>query len=78
MRRTISFLLVLTFCMSLTCVAFAAPVSNVVDSVEASPVSGYTGSNPATGDIIMRWVLIMVLALIALVVVIVLYRKFGR
>lgn len=66
MRRVICFLLVLVMCMSMTVTASAnAP------SIEKPVVNG----NPPTGDIIMKWVVIMILALLALCVMYVLYRK---
>lgn len=78
MRRAICFILVLAFCLSLSCTAFAAQVSSAADSGTPSRVPSHnSGSNPKTGDIIMQWVLIMVLALVALAVVIWLYRKFA-
>ena len=78
MRRAICFMLVLAFCLSLSCTAFAAPVSSAADSGTPSRVPSYSGSNPKTGDMIMRWVIIMVLALVALIAVAVCYRKFAR
>lgn len=77
MRRAIGFILVLAFCLSLACTAFAAPVSSAADSGRPSQAPSYSGSNPKTGDVIMRWVLVMVLALVALAVVVILYRKFA-
>lgn len=77
MRRAICFILVLVFCLSLSCTAFAA-TSSAADDGTPSRVPTYSGSNPKTGDMIMQWVLIMVLALIALAVVVWLYRKYAR
>lgn len=67
MKRVISFLLVLAFCLSMSCTAFAATDSaadnNVVPNI------------PKTGDTIMIWVAVMALALVALAAVVVVYRK---
>lgn len=78
MRRVICFMLVLAFCLSLSCTAFATAVSSAADSGTPSHVPSYSGSNPKTGDMIMHWGIIMVLALAALIVVVVCYRKFVR
>lgn len=78
MRKAICLILVFAFCLSLSCVAFAAPTPSAGDGGTPSQVPGNSGDLPKTGDIIMQWVLLMVLALIALAVVFVLYRKFAR
>lgn len=73
MRRAISFLLLVVFCLSLACPAFAA-----VDSPgEHGPIKWptFSGDNPKTGDIIMMWAVIMVVALAALIVLFVVYRR---
>lgn len=73
MRRMISFLLLVVFCLSLACPAFAA----VHSPGEHGPVHrpSFGGDNPKTGDIIMMWVIIMVVALAALILLLVIYRK---
>ena len=74
MRKMICFLLVLAISLSLACPALAAT---------NSPGSGgkpiYTpGSNPKTGDDIMIYAVIMLLALLALIVLLVISRKVFR
>lgn len=72
MRRMISFLLILAFCLSLACPVFAA----VPSAGEDGPVKWPTwGENPKTGDIILFWVLVMVVSLVALCVVYMIYRR---
>lgn len=71
MRRVICFLLVLVFCVSLACPAYAT-TNSAGDS--GRPVTK-PGENPKNGDIIMRYVIIMIVSLIALIAVIVIYRK---
>ena len=73
MRRMVSFLLILAFCLSLACPAFAAVPSPGEDGPPKRP--SFWGDNPKTGDIILFWVLIMVVSLLALGVVYVIYRK---
>ena len=73
MRRMISFLLILAFCLSLACPAFAAVDSPGEQGPVKKPV--WWGDNPKTGDIIMMWVAVMVIALAALAVRYVIYRK---
>lgn len=69
MRRVICFILVLAMCLSMATTVFATSAAN-------SPTNNApTSSNPRTGDMIMRWAFIMVLALLALCVMFVLYRK---
>ena len=74
MRRMICFLLILAFCLSLACPAFAAVKSPGEDGPSHRP-SKWWGDNPKTGDIILFWVLIMVVAIVALGVMYVIYRK---
>lgn len=74
MRRTISFLLILAFCMSLACPAFAAAKPSPGENGPVKKPS-YSGSNPKTGDIILFWVLIMVVSVLALGAVYMIYRK---
>ena len=79
MRRVISFLLILVFCLSLACPAFAhrqspngpAPGPNRPDRWYPSIL----GDNPKTGDIIMFWVAVMLVSVLALGAVYFLYRK---
>ena len=66
MRRLICFLLVMVMTLSVACPALA-------DSPSGKPSSG---SNPKTGDQIMMYVIIMVVALGALVAVLLFSRKF--
>ena len=75
MRRMISFLLMLAFCLSLACPAFAAVDSPGEDGPVKWPI---WGENPKTGDIIMMWVIIMVAALAALIVLFVIHRRKAR
>lgn len=84
MRRMLCLILVLVFCMSLAVPAFATS-DDFVGSNEGGGGGGGGGtgsggvpgdpSNPKTGDIIMTWVIIMLLALAALVAAVVIYRK---
>ena len=66
MRRMICFLLILAFCVSLACPAFAAV---------KSPGEDGPAKNPKTGDIILFWVLVMVVSLAALCAVYMVYRR---
>jgi len=72
MRRLICFLLVLVLCMSMTCTAFAAAPS---PGEGGEPSDTPDTDNPKTGDIIMRWVIVLVISLIALAVILILGRK---
>lgn len=76
MRRTVSFLLILALCLSLACPAFAAVASPGEDGPVKWPT--FDWDNPKTGDIIMMWVIIMVAALAALIVLFVIYRRKTR
>lgn len=69
MRRMISFLLVLVFCLSLACPAFAATKSPY------KPAPTPSGSNPKNGDVILFWGMILVVSVVALGVVYFIYRK---
>lgn len=73
MRRMICFLLILAFCVSLACPAFAAVKSPGEDGPAKRP--SYWGDNPKTGDIILFWVLVMVVSLAALCAVYMVYRR---
>lgn len=73
MRRMICFLLLLSFCLSLACPAFAAFKSPAQDGPAKWPT--YWGDNPKTGDIIMFWVMIMVVSIVALGGIYVIYRR---
>lgn len=77
MRRMICFLLVIAVCMSMACPVFAA-TNSAADTGKPSQLPSSIGGNPRTGDMIMTWVFIMILALLALVVVYLCYRKFAR
>ena len=74
MKRTISFLLVLVFCLSLACPAFAA-TSGYPSPTGSGPRPSFWGDNPKTGDVIMFWGAIMVLSVMALGVVYCIYRR---
>lgn len=73
MKRTISFLLILAFCLSLACPAFAHVKSPGEDGPVKWPT--YWGDNPKTGDIILFWVLVLAVSLVALGTVYMIYRK---
>lgn len=81
MKRVISFLLVLVFCFSLACPAFAAVDSSGEHGPSHRPhrpdrwYPSFLGDNPKTGDIIMFWVAVMVVSVAALGGVYMLYRK---
>lgn len=66
MRRLICFLLVMVMTLSVACPALA-------DSPSGKPSYG---SNPKTGDQIMMYVIIMLIAMAALAVVLLFSRKF--
>lgn len=66
MRRIVCFLLVLVLSLSLACPALAAT---------NSPNNYSPDGSPKTGDQIMMYVIIMVIALVALVAVAVMSRK---
>lgn len=78
MRRVISFILVLVFMLSLACTAFAA-----VDSIpnDAPGSDGNDGSEDGgngsakTGDMIRKWIVLLVASLLALIAVVVIYCK---
>ena len=69
MRNLICIILVLVLCMSLALPTFAAAPSAGDDNV---------AFNPKTGDTIMLWAVIMLVALVALAAVVIFYRKFAR
>lgn len=66
MRKVISILLVLVFCLSLACPAFAAT---------SSPTGSGPHANPKTGDVILFWVAIMAVSVMALGAVYFIYRR---
>ena len=74
MRRMICFLLILAFCLSLACPAFAAVKSPGEHGPSHRP-DKWWGDNPKTGDIILFWVLVLVVSLVALGAVYFVYRK---
>ena len=69
MRRLICFLLVLVMSLSVVCPVLAATNSTG---------STAPGSNPKTGDQIMLYVIVMVVAMVALAAVMLCSRKFLR
>lgn len=73
MKRVICMLLALVLCLSLPIVAFAA--TNSPANNGAAPT--VPGSIPKTGDAFAMntWLIIMVLALLALVVAVMFFRK---
>lgn len=81
MKKVISFLLVLVFCFSLACPAFALIPSGGEDGPSQLPEKpdrwypSFLGDNPKTGDIIMFWVAVMVVSVVALGGVYMIYRK---
>lgn len=77
MRRVICFVLALVFLLSMSCTAFAT-VDSAGDSGRPVATPGDSNGSPKTGDVIMTWVVVLVLSLLALAVVVVLYRKFAR
>ena len=76
MKKMICLVLVLAFCLSLAMPVFAARTPSAADS--GTPAKTPSGSNPKTGDMIMLWVAIMLVALMALAAVVICYRKFAR
>lgn len=85
MRRVISFLLLLAFCLSMACPAFAHVGGSPVGPGPQRPphrpdrpdhwYPSFMGDNPKTGDIIMFWVLVLVASVVALGAVYFVYRK---
>lgn len=73
MRRMIGFLLILAFCLSLACPAFAAVDSPGEDGPAKRP--NWWGDNPKTGDVILFWALVMIVSLAALIAVYMIYRR---
>ena len=69
MKKMISILLVLAFCLSLACPAFAAASSPTGSGPRPM------GNNPKTGDVIMFWVAIMAVSVMALGAVYCVYRR---
>ena len=79
MKRTISILLVLVFCLTLVCPAFAATSSPTGSGPRPSRPDRWSpsilGDNPKTGDVIMFWVAIMAVSVMALGAVYCVYRR---
>ena len=71
MKRIVCLLLALVLCAYLPCAAFA--VSSPGSSAPTVPST----DNPKTGDtsMINIWVIVMILALLALIVAVVVFRK---
>ena len=74
MRRIVSFILVMVFMLSLACPAFAA-VNSIPGNAPNEGEGLVIGGNPKTGDIIMKWVIVLVVSLVALIAAVVIYRK---
>jgi LPXTG-motif cell wall-anchored protein len=70
-KKMLSILLVLAFCLSLVCPAFAA----VSSPTGSGPRPGILGDTPKTGDVIMFWVAIMAVSVMALGAVYCVYRR---
>ena len=79
MKRVISFLLVLVFCLSLAVPAFAAVSSPTGSGPRPSRPARWWhsswGDNPKTGDVIMLWVAVLVVSVVALCAVYYIYRR---
>lgn len=78
MKKMISFLLAVVVLLSL-----ALPICATTPTASAgqsgTPTVTPSGKvNPKTGDMIMMWVVIMVVALLALAAVVFFYRKFAK
>ena len=79
MKRVISFLLVLVFCLSLAVPAFAAVSSPTGSGPRPSRPDRWWpsswGDNPKTGDVIMLWVAVLGVSVVALCAVYYIYRR---
>lgn len=80
MKRVLCLILVLVFCLSMACPAFATDSPGHGGDIgggdqPAGPGTGTGVGNPKTGDVIMMWVTVMLIALIALVAAVVVFRK---
>ena len=81
MKKVLSVLLVLVLCMYLPCAVFAVSSPGSDGTAPTTPpATNPPADNPVTGDTFMPglWFAVMVLALVALVVVIISYKKFSR
>ena len=79
MKKVISILLVLVFCLSLACPAFAATSSPTGTGPRPGSSNKWQpsilGDNPKTGDVILFWVAIMAVSVMALGAVYFIYRR---
>ena len=85
MKRMISFLLILAFCLSMACPVFATFVPSTQDPPHPDYPNrpnwpdrwwpSFVGENPKTGDIIMFWVVVLAVSVVALGAVYMVYRK---
>ena len=84
MKKVISFLLILAFCLSLACPVFAAFVPSVQRPPQPNVPNrpswdrwwpSFVGENPKTGDIILFWVVVLAVSVVALGAVYMVYRK---
>jgi len=78
MRRLICFLLVLALVLSMTGTAFASTYRNSPGEGGKPRPTTPDGGNPKNGDIIMRWVIVLIISLLALIVILILGRKFFK
>ena len=76
MRKMISMLLVLVLCLYLPCTAFAVSSPGSDGSAPTTPPY----STPQTGDTFMPglWLAVMLLALLAMVALVIGYRKISK
>ena len=75
MRRMICFLLILAFCVSLACPAFAAKTTPSPGEDGPAKRPSSWRDNPKTGDVILFWVMVMVVSVVALGAVYLIYRR---
>lgn len=78
MKKMISFLLVVVVLLSLALPVCAATPKASAGQSGTPAVTSSSKANPKTGDMILMWVVIMVVALLALATVVFCYRKFAK